>query len=160
MTPLIAAMTPDGSNVVFGFSGIGLPSKPQLLLWKAQSHAAVTIVPEYPAYGVAISADGLRAAVVTGSGTYAVDLAAQTSTLLSACVPAAHMQPQFSRDGRFLAYLVKANSTLNQINLYDFSVPPTILPAALMGLAIPLPSTPPVVSWLIGARPPIWRRAT
>ena len=127
MTPLIAAMTPDGSNVVFGFSGIGLPSKPQLLLWKAQSHAAVTIVPEYPAYGVAISADGLRAAVVTGSGTYAVDLAAQTSTLLSACVPAAHMQPQFSRDGRFLAYLVKANSTLNQINLYDFTQETNIL---------------------------------
>jgi Tol biopolymer transport system component len=123
VSPMIAAMTPDGSNVVFVLGGGFFPTEPQLFLWNAKNRMAVDVgTPafSYPVYNVAISADGQRVAYVTANGTYAMDLGTRTTVPLAPITLAAHMQPQFSGDGRFLAYLAKESFTLNQIYLYDF----------------------------------------
>ena len=125
--PLAAAMTPDGSNVLYGVV-LGAPVAFQLFLWNAQNRLAVKVATlNSTAQELAISADAHRVAVVTGKGTYTVDLAAQTSVLLAADVPTSHSLPQFSGDGRFLAYLAKENLTINQVYLYDFDTASNIL---------------------------------
>jgi hypothetical protein len=113
---LVAAMTPDGSNVLFG-SGFGV------LLWNAQSHSTSNIASiGSTIVAVAISADAHRAAFGTWQDTYAADLAAHTNWLLAATGPASltRCQVQFSGDGEFLAYVAKDNSGTNQVYLYDF----------------------------------------
>ncbi len=114
---LVAAMTPDGSNVVFG-SGFNA------FFWNPQSNstALVEAIPSTRAVvDVAISADAHRAAFETANETYAADLVAHTNWLLAGSTVTSLMHCQFSGDGDFLAYMAKDNLATNQVYLYDFA---------------------------------------
>ncbi|HUD45679.1 MAG TPA: hypothetical protein VMR33_02560 [Candidatus Baltobacteraceae bacterium] len=111
----VSAMTPDGSNVVFG---VGT----NLSLWNAQSQLTTNVATlSSPVIDAAISPDAQRVAYETLRACYAADLVAQTTLMLGAIAATSHTQCQFSGDGQFLAYL-GAESVLgsNQVYLYDF----------------------------------------
>jgi Tol biopolymer transport system component len=150
--PVVGAMTPDGSNVLFGVAGV-FPSKSHLFLWNAQSHLAVTVATLSSSAGyVDISADAQRAAFTTAGSTaglddiYALDLVAQTNVVLATMASTSHPHSQFSGDGRFLAYAAKENGSLNQIYLYDFEtgtntlVSPSYDPASSVNAACDSPA--------------------
>jgi hypothetical protein len=110
----VAAMTPDGSNVVFAV-GTGLS------LWTAGSHLATNVASASAAViDAAISADGRRAAFETPTNCYGADLVARTSWPLAEIVPTSHTHSQFSGNGQYLAYLGKDDFRINQVYLYDF----------------------------------------
>jgi hypothetical protein len=121
ITTNVAAMTPDGSNVIFGAGN-------EISLWTAQSYSARTVATVSQAVGeVAISADAHWAAFEAGSTVYTADLVAGSNWALGALASTSQGHFQFSGDSRFLAYLAKDNIGLtiaytgtNQVYLYDF----------------------------------------
>ncbi|HEX3720367.1 MAG TPA: hypothetical protein VH595_20640 [Verrucomicrobiae bacterium] len=126
-----AAMSADGSNVVFGnLTGSAYLGELQFSLWSAQSHSATVLVTSVsaPIVDVAISADGSRGVFETTgtSGTsgscYAVDLLAQTNVLLGSFKKTSQTHSQLSADGVFLAYIAtNATMSSNQVYLYNFT---------------------------------------
>jgi hypothetical protein len=110
-----AAMTPDGSNVVF-------PAGSQLHLWQAQNQSNTTIVSiSATILDVAVSPDGTRAAFGTASAIYTANLAQHTSAQLGlASRPTSQARFQFSGNSLFLANLVAPASESNQVYLYNF----------------------------------------
>jgi Tol biopolymer transport system component len=110
----VAAMTPDGTNVVFGVGS-------KASLWNAQSQLVTNIASESATViDAAVSADGHRAVFETTANCYAADLFARTNLLLAAVATTSHTHGQFSSDSQFLAYLAKDNKGTNQVYLYDF----------------------------------------
>ena len=114
----IAAMTPDGSNVVFAAGA-------QLHLWQAQnqSNATVTTVSGSTPniLDVAVSPDGTRAAFGTSSAIYTANLALRTSAQLGlASRPTSWARFQFSGNSLWLANLLQPPSESNQVYLYNF----------------------------------------
>jgi hypothetical protein len=118
----VAAMTPDGSNVVFSVSQ-------QFCLWSAQSHSVTVLVTSLSSIPLEadVSADGSRAAFETSTNCYAVDLLARTNFVRGTFLPTAQTHSQFSADGRYLAYLASTAKTSNQVELYDFQSETNIL---------------------------------
>jgi hypothetical protein len=110
----VAAMTADGSNVLFA---VGT----QLSLWNAQTHSATNVASGSAfIFEAAISANAQWAALETLTGCYAVNLAAGTNWLLKAVAPTSQKHCQFSGNGQFLAYLGEDSNGTNQVYVYDF----------------------------------------
>jgi hypothetical protein len=120
----IAAMTPDGSKVLFAAGS-------QLCLWQAQTKTVTTNVrlsSGFPIDAVAISADGTRGEFKTAYGDYTVDLIRNTYAPVGMANPfngESRFPDQFSGNGLFLANLVgpRSPSTSNdyQVYLYSFA---------------------------------------
>jgi Tol biopolymer transport system component len=109
-----AAMTPDGSNVVFG-------SGDQLFLWNAESNAARVIATAESVVGdVAISPDAQWAAFNAGGEEYAADLVNSTNWTLGSVAPLGLGHFQFSGNSRFLACISDQDTGTNQVYIYDF----------------------------------------
>jgi hypothetical protein len=119
-----AAMTPDGSNVLFALG-------PQLSLWNAQSRSVTNIAvggsTANPIIDIAVSPDASRVAFATATTCYAADIVAGTNWPLGAMANTSHTHAQFSSDGRFVAYLHKGTTSFNQVYLYDFQDATNIL---------------------------------
>jgi hypothetical protein len=114
----MAAMTPDGSNIVYA----PVLTAPNYLisLWSAQSHLATPIIAGVIPSDLAISADAQFAAYDTASSCYGVNLSAKTNWLLGAIAASSHSRCQFSMGDQFLVHLAKDSNGTNQVYLYEF----------------------------------------
>ncbi|HEV7927882.1 MAG TPA: hypothetical protein VGR14_21210 [Verrucomicrobiae bacterium] len=120
--PVVAAMTPDGSNVLFA-------NGDDVLLWNAQNHSATNVAnlsSDVPR--VAISSDAHRAAYEVNVGistpetaVYAADLVAGTNWVLGTNILTSYLSCQFNSNGDYLTYIAKDNLGTNQVYLYDFA---------------------------------------
>jgi len=111
----IAAMTPDGSNVLIG-AGTSLE------LWQAQTKSSTTILTAAGVINdVAIGPDATRGAYGTGTAIFIADLIQHTSTQLGLAKPASHTRMQFSGDSQWLVNLVQDSYSTNQVYLYSFA---------------------------------------
>jgi hypothetical protein len=112
---VVAAMTPDGSNVLFG-------SGSQIMLWKSQTHTSTSLGTTTSAVtDVAISPDGTRGAAGNSTRTYTANLTNHTITQLAlSSRVSSQARFQFSVNNGFLANLIKPASGNNQIYLYNF----------------------------------------
>jgi len=111
----IAAMTPDGSNVVFAVGA-------QLHLWQAQNQLNTTITTVSGSiWDVAVSPDGTLAAFGTSSAIYTANLAQHTSAQLGlANSTTSWARFQFSGNSLYLANVLKPASSSSQVYLYNF----------------------------------------
>jgi hypothetical protein len=114
----IAAMTPDGSNVVFAAGS-------QLHLWQAQNQSNTTIFTVSGSapniLDIAVSPDGTRAAFGTSSAIYTADLVQRTGAQLGMAGRATSWARfQFSGNSLYLANLLQPASESNQVYLYNF----------------------------------------
>jgi Tol biopolymer transport system component len=114
-TSPVAAMSADGSNVVFA-------SGQQLDLWNAQTHSTAVLGASVSQaiLEAAISADGTKATFETSTACYAVDIVKGTNLLLGSVALTGKTHSQLSANGQFVAYLARNTAGTNQINLYNF----------------------------------------
>jgi len=121
----VAAMTPDGSNIVYVPMLSTTPY--QLSLWTASTRLATKIISSVIPTDLAISTDAQFAAYDTASGSYGVNLSARTNWLLGAIIATSHSRCQFNVGDQFLVHLTKDSNGTNQVYLYEFQNSSNIL---------------------------------
>ncbi len=126
-TTNVAAMTPDGSNVLYSVN----TDQNGLMLFNAETLTSslvnVNPYPAFPIAQVAVSPDASRAAFLSRQNAtastkavFAADLIAGTNWQLATIAATSQGFAQFSSDSRFLAYLAEDTNKINQVHLYDF----------------------------------------